>query len=244
VGCTTFSVTIYELTKIDFMKTIDISSPVEVNECVILLHGLARTDSSLKKIESVLKGKGYHTVNYNYPSTKHRIDKLAGDTINNALSQCPVGSKIHFVTHSMGGILVRQYLSANSIQNLGRVIMLGPPNQGSQVVDTLNKVPGFKLINGPAGMQLGTGEMSVPKRLGAAKIDVGIIAGTRSINLFLSMMLPTPDDGKVSVESTKLEGMSDHIALPVTHPFMMKNDRVISQVVNYLKYGKFKRMDL
>jgi len=218
-----------------------LSSQVHASECVILLHGLARSDTSLKKLELVLKRNGYHTVNYNYPSTMYNVDKLAEDAITNALSQCLKGNKVNFVTHSMGGILVRQYLSKRAIKNIGRVVMLGPPNQGSQVVDTLRNVPGFKLINGPAGIQLGTGRMDVPSKLGAANFDVGIIAGTRSINLILSAMLPNPDDGKVSVENTKLEGMKDHITLPVTHPFMMKNEVVINQVVHYLKYGKFKR---
>ncbi|MCU7836091.1 MAG: alpha/beta hydrolase [gamma proteobacterium symbiont of Taylorina sp.] len=218
-----------------------LSPPLHAKECVILLHGLARNDNSLKKLELVLKNKDYHTVNYNYPSTMYHVAKLAEDTISDALSRCIKGSKINFVTHSMGGILVRQYLSTKSIENMGRVVMLGPPNQGSQVVDTLKNIPGFKLMNGPAGMQLGTGKMDIPRKLGTANFDVGIIAGSRSINLVLSAMLPNPDDGKVSVENTKLEGMKDHITLPVTHPFMMKNDVVINQVVHYLKYGKFKR---
>jgi hypothetical protein len=171
---------------------------------------------------------------------------LAGDiaSFNNitaAISQCPRDAKINFVTHSMGGILVRQYLSTNEIPSLRRVVMLGPPNKGSQVVDTLKDMPGFKLINGPAGMQLGTDYLSVPNKLGAANFDVGIIAGTRSINLILSTLLPSPNDGKVSVENTKLEGMSDHISLPVTHPFMMSNNEVITQVLHYLTYGSFNR---
>lgn len=218
-----------------------VSLPLHAKECVILLHGLARNDNSLKKLEFVLKRKGYHTVNYNYPSTMYGVAKLAEDTISGALSQCIKGSKINFVTHSMGGILVRQYLSTKPIENMGRVVMLGPPNQGSQVVDTLKNIPGFKLMNGPAGMQLGTRKMDIPKKLGSANFDLGIIAGSRSINLVLSLMLPNPDDGKVSVENTKLEGMKDHISLPVTHPFMMKNDVVIHEVVHYLKYGKFQR---
>jgi len=97
------------------------------------------------------------------------------------------------------------------------------------------------LINGPAGMQLGTGKMSIPNMLGSACFEVGIIAGTRSINLFLSTMLPSPDDGKVSVANTKLEGMADHISLPVTHPFMMNNQKVIDQVVYFFKNGIFRR---
>jgi len=214
---------------------------VEAKECVILLHGLARTEGSLDKVQEKLIAAGYNTVNQGYPSTKHKIEKLANDAITEALSKCSDSSIIHFVTHSMGGILVRQYLKLNTIENLGRVVMLGPPNKGSQVVDNLKDKPGFKFINGPAGMQLGTGKMSVPDQIGPADFELGIIAGTRSINLILSRMLPNPDDGKVSVENTKLEGMSDHITLPVTHPFMMKNNEVIDQVVCFLKKGSFAR---
>lgn len=210
-------------------------------ECVILLHGLARTDGSMAKIASALAREGYVTINQRYPSTRHDIETLAEDAIGAALALCPTGSRVNFVTHSMGGILVRQYLCQHRISNLARVVMLGPPNRGSHVVDALKNVPGFKLINGPAGLQLGTGKGSLPNRLGPAGFEVGIIAGTRSINLLLSTLLPTPDDGKVSVEHTKLEGMSDHIVLPVTHPFMMNNDEVIRQVLHYLKFGAFER---
>lgn len=210
-------------------------------EYVILLHGLARTDRSFSKLAASLTKNNYHTINISYPSTKHSIEKLADDAISHAISQCPGNAKINFVTHSMGGILVRQYLSKKEITNLGRVVMLGPPNKGSQVVDTLKDIPGFKLINGPAGVQLGTDYLSVPNKLGAANFNVGIIAGTRSVNLLLSTLLPSPNDGKVSVENTKLEGMSDHISLPVTHPFMMRNNDVITQVLYYLTHGSFNR---
>ncbi|MCP3849093.1 MAG: alpha/beta hydrolase [Gammaproteobacteria bacterium] len=230
-----------KILKWSLLLAIILSSQAKANECVILLHGLVRSESSLTKLESVLKTEGYFTVNYDYPSTRYNIENLADLAITDALSQCPNTSKINFVTHSLGGILVRQYLSTKEIPNLGRVVMLGPPNQGSEVVDRLKNVPGYELINGPAGMQLGTGKMSVPRNLGSANFDLGIIAGTRSINLILSTLLPNPDDGKVSVENTKIEGMNDHISLPVAHPFIMKNDKVIYQVVHYLKHGKFKR---
>ena len=224
-----------------FIATLFFSLQAYGNSCVILLHGLARTDNSLKKMELALQGQGYNTVNYRYPSTKQTIEVLAENTIIDALRQCPHESTINFVTHSLGGILVRQYLSQKNIKQLGRVVMLGPPNQGSQVVDKLKSFPGFKLANGPAGLQLGTGEMSIPNKLGAANFDLGIIAGTRSINPILSTMLPNPDDGKVSVENTKLKGMKDHIALPVTHTLMMNNKEVISQTAYYLKNGIFEK---
>ena len=149
---------------------------------------------------------------------------------------------MHFVTHSLGGILVRQYLAEHSIDNLGRVVMLGPPNKGSEVVDTIGDFPGFHFVNGDAGLQLGTGETSVPNRLGEANFDVGIIAGTRSVNLILSTMIPGTADGKVSVENTRLDGMNDHIEMEVTHPFMMRNDAVIEQVIHYLQTGRFMRV--
>lgn len=206
---------------------------------MILLHGLARSDRSMRKLEMALLGEGYSVHNVSYASTRKHIEQLAEEAIGAALKLCPVDRKLHFVTHSLGGILVRQYLSHHEIENLGRVVMLGPPNKGSEVVDKLRDFPGFHFINGDAGLELGTGEGSVPNRLGAANFDLGIIAGTRSINLILSRMITGVDDGKVSVESTKLEGMHDHVEMEVTHPFMMRNSKVIEQVIQYLETGRF-----
>lgn len=209
-------------------------------DSVILLHGLARSDRSMQKMERALSEHGYCVQNVGYESRQHDIATLAPLAIEPALAAC-ADRPVHFVTHSLGGILVRQYLSRKPIENLGRVVMLGPPNKGTEVVDKLAEFPGFHFINGDAGLQLGTGATSVPNQLGAANFDVGVIAGTRSINLVLSSMIPGTDDGKVSVENTKLEGMRDHLEMAVTHPFMMQNDAVIAQVIHYLENGEFKR---
>ena len=208
------------------------------NEYVILLHGLARSAHSMDKMAERLTAQGYKVLNIDYPSRSYSIEQLAEKTISDALLQCE-GMPVSFVTHSMGGILVRQFLSNHTVKNLNKVVMLGPPNKGTEIVDKLSNIPGFHLVNGDAGMQLGTGALSVPNQLGKANFDVGIIAGTQSINLILSSLIPDTDDGKVSVESTKVEGMNDHIEMPTTHVFMMRNDAVIEQVLHYLKQGKF-----
>jgi len=208
-------------------------------EYVILLHGLARTARSMRAMQRALEERGYRVVNEGYPSRSAKVEALAVDAIESALAACAGAPRIHFVTHSLGGILVRYYLANHVIENLGRVVMLGPPNRGSEVVDKLGWLPGYYLLNGEAGYQLGTGADSVPNRLGPANFDVGIIAGTRSINLYLSTLIPGANDGKVSVGHTRLEGMNDHIVLPVTHSLMMRNRRVIAQVIHYLEHGRF-----
>ncbi|NKB77706.1 MAG: alpha/beta hydrolase [Gammaproteobacteria bacterium] len=210
-------------------------------ECVILLHGLARTNNSMNDIEDTLINEGYHVANIGYLSIVGSIEELAEDAIPRGLSQCQGFGKVSFVSHSMGGILIRQYLSLHRIKRLKRVVMLAPPNQGSEIVDKISGFPGFEWINLESGKQLGTGKNSLPRKLGKADFDLGIIAGTKTTNPFTSRLLPDPDDGKVSVASTRVKGMNDHLVLPVSHSLMMKNYRVLKQIVHYLKHGKFLR---
>ncbi len=209
------------------------------SSCVILLHGLARTESSMANIEKSLLKQGYKVINNTYPSREFTINELAIKAIKPALLECQTEQSVNFVTHSLGGILVRQYLQDHTIENLKYTVMLGPPNQGSEVVDKLAQVPGFKFINGPSGLQLGTSAQSVPNTLEQTNMDVGIIAGTQSINWVLSSLIPGKDDGKVSIKRTYLDGMKDHISLPVTHTFMMKDPQVIQQIIHFLEYGQF-----
>lgn len=208
-------------------------------ECVILLHGLARTHRSMNKMAKYLDRKGYIVFNVGYPSTKYPIETLAQKTISQAIDNCPSNTKINFVTHSMGGILLRQYLQDNTIEKLARIVMLGPPNKGSELVDKFHQFSLFRHINGPAGKQLGTSHSGFIKRLRPIQIDVGIIAGSRSLNPLLSSLIPEDNDGKVSVHSTKLVEMSDHITLPVSHSFMMNNSIVIEQTLYFLKNGHY-----
>jgi hypothetical protein len=217
------------------------SSAAFSGECVILLHGLARTDNSMGKLEQKLKKYGYTVANVNYPSRKMAIQELSEIAIGSGLAQCKKTQvdQINFVTHSLGGILVRYYYSVNDPSDIGRVVMLGPPNKGSQIVDNLKKIPGYTFLNGPAGLQLGTDGDSVPVELGPVNFALGVIAGTKSINPILSQFLPNPDDGKVAVENTKVEGMCGFVALPTSHPIMMNNKNVIREVISFLDTGKF-----
>jgi pimeloyl-ACP methyl ester carboxylesterase len=218
-----------------------IGSTAVAGECVVLLHGLWRTENSMNRMEESLAAAGYQVKNVAYDSTEKPVEELAGEAVEAGLAACEDADTVHFVTHSMGGILVRQYLEDHDIDHLGRVVMLGPPNQGSEVIDRYATWPGFEWFSGPAGLQLGTGEASVPRALGPAHFDLGIIAGDHTLNPILSQILPGKDDGKVSVDSTRVEGMNDHLEMPVTHVFMMRDKAVIEQVLYYLDHGEFDR---
>jgi triacylglycerol lipase len=218
-----------------------IAAAASAQDGVILLHGLARSGSSMEKLEQALQEAGYVVLNVDYPSRTAPIAELATQSIRPALDDPRLAAceRVHFISHSMGGILLRSYVAQTDIPRLGRVVMLGPPNQGSEVVDRLRHWRAFQWLNGPAGSELGTEAESVPNRLGPVLFELGVIAGRRSINWINSLMIPGADDGKVSVERTKVEGMKEHLVLPVTHPLMMKDEAVIAACLNFLAYGSF-----
>jgi hypothetical protein len=195
----------------------------------------------MEKMELKLKDAGFIVLNVDYPSRTATIEALSDAAIDTALQDARFEgcSTIHFVTHSLGGILVRSYFKRHESSRPGRVVMLGPPNQGSEVVDTIGSWWLFRKLNGPAGNELGTDNESTPNMLGAVDFELGIIAGDRSINWINSMILPDLDDGKISVERTRVVGMKEHIVVHATHPYLMKNDEVIEETIRFLKTGSF-----
>lgn len=210
---------------------------VKKQETVVLLHGLARSAKAMNKLEKKLNAEGYTVINHDYPSTSATIEELTADIFQTLEPEIADAETVHFVTHSMGGLILREHLENRKLPNLGRVVMLAPPSRGSEVTDKLGGVFLYKWINGPAGDQLGTN--GHPLRLKAPDFELGIIAGDRSINPILSMLILGPDDGKVAVARVRPAVYSDYLQLHTTHATMMWNRTVIKQTVHFLQNGRF-----
>ena len=214
-------------------------------EVVVLLHGILRTRRTMQLLNYYLRKKGYYVLNITYPSNKHTLQELT-DFLHSELSTRDAfnkASKVHFVTHSMGGILTRYYLSKHKPANLGRVVMMGPPNQGSEFADfmsekrALRKI--FKKLFGPAGQQLRVAHKHEDDDI---DYEVGVIAGDLNINPLAPYVLRREkSDGIVAVERTKIEGMKDHVVVKSTHSFMIFNPAVLRQIDHFLKHGVFHR---
>ncbi len=209
--------------------------------CVVLLHGLGRSSVSMKGVEWRLEEEGFSVVNLSYPWQKQTIEQLASLAVGNGLDGCrqldlePVG----FVTHSLGGILLRQYLESSTIPNLGRVVMLAPPNQGSTLADQLLANEWIEPLLPEPAHQLGTDEASVPLQLGPVDFELGVIAGSNTRAWVPPGLEDLPNDGTVSVAETRVEGMRDFIVLDVDHSFLMWRSAVLDQVVQFLRNGRF-----
>jgi triacylglycerol lipase len=210
-------------------------------ECVVLLHGLNRSWRAMRPMAESLQSAGFTTANVDYPSQSGSIEEIAPSAVGLGLDSCRAAgaTKIHFVTHSLGGILLRYQNEYMPIPDLGRVVMLGPPNQGSEIIDKTKDWPGFEMFSGTAGSQLGTDPESMPSKLGPVDFELGVIAGTKTINIFTSVMLPNPDDGKVSVASTQVLGMDDFLLVDDSHRYITRSDIVFRNTENFLLNGEF-----
>jgi pimeloyl-ACP methyl ester carboxylesterase len=215
---------------------------------VVLLHGILRSKTDMLPLAAYLKKNGYDVLNILYPSRKKSLEDLVeyiDDKIRRDKNYSPEKT-LHFVTHSMGGLIARYYIIRNRPPKLGKVVMLGPPNTGSEFADFLKDhklfSPAFRAAFGPAGQQLDTKHRHLD---GAIDYPLGVIAGNRSINPLAPWMMPKKlvgeHDGIVPVERTKIDGMADHIVVRSTHTFMMFRPNVMKQVRYFLENGKFRR---
>ena len=214
-------------------------------ETVVLLHGIGNNKHSMSSVESFLNKHGYNTINVTYPSTDNNLDGLAKHLRTKHLDTYFWKNikKVHFVTHSMGGLVARRYLDTYKTkiptEKLGSVVMLGPPNGGSEVADLLHDLSLYKWFYGPAGNELTT--QAQVKNTSEIYYSLGIIAGTKEWPYVITaFVVPGKSDGRVSVKKTKLKGMKDHVTVDATHTFMMHRRDVQEHVLHFLKYEKFK----
>src|SRR5579872_3509539 len=219
----------------------EVAGAEPAGDYAVLLHGLGRTAISMKGLERHLKRQGYRVVNVAYPSKRFSVEYLSDVCLQGMLEKriSDPAARIHFVTHSLGGIILRRYLSCHHLENLGRVVMLAPPNQGSEIIDRLKTCALIRKVLGPAMLELGTGPDDFPGRLGPVHFECGVIAGDRSLNPFLSRLLPGPNDGKVTVASTWVPGVQDSLVLHSTHTWMMWRERTLRQTALFLRSGHF-----
>jgi hypothetical protein len=200
----------------------------------------------MRPVAQALAARGYDVLNAGYPSRTADIETLAAN-VARQVREWETERRLDFVTHSLGGILLRVAVDRGQLPlgQIGRVVMLGPPNGGSELADVLPRVPVFGWIyrqfTGPAGLQLGTQQNGVPRRLEPVSFDLGVIAGSRSYNPLFSAILGDANDGKVRVEQTRVDGMRDFLVVPHWHPLLMIAPTVVAQIVHYLEAGSFRR---
>ena len=210
-----------------------------MTETVVLLHGLGRTPASMLPLALAARQRGYRVINWHYPSKRKTIAESADTFARRIAPRLAGAARVHFVTHSLGGIIVRQFLATHALPNLGRVVMLAPPNGGSEVADRVRRCRLLARVK-PV-RELGTDADSVPRALPAAAFPLGVIAGSRShIPLFSRWMGHAPNDGVVAVERTKLAGMSDFLVLKRTHTFLPWAPDAIAQTLRFLEKGRFR----
>jgi pimeloyl-ACP methyl ester carboxylesterase len=208
---------------------------------VVLLHGIARTSRSLRKVEKALRAAGFATLNLDYPSRSKPLEALAAEIHPDiAAFANGIGGPLHFVAHSMGGLLTRVYVAHYRPAQLGRVVMLGTPNGGSEVADLLKRLSIYRAFYGPAGQQLTTDQGADLTSLPPPDYAVGVIAGIRSIDPIASrFILPRPNDGRVSVQSSKFAGMTDHMTVKTSHTGLVRHPVAIDQTIAFLRDGRF-----
>jgi len=228
----------------------ELSSPIKCasigskGDYVILIHGIRKTSLSMMRIAHELNKEEYCVVNFGY-TAKDTVDTISNSLLPKFIKEFCIDpkKKINFVTHSAGGIILRRYLEKNSPLQLGRAVMIAPPNHGSEIADFSKKhlTSIYKFIYGPLGRQLGALSDSYINKIlkQSVNFELGIIAGRVSHNPLSLFLIKGPNDGMVSVKSTKVRGMKEHVVLPLSHYFILFSKDTTQRVVSFLKIGKF-----
>lgn len=211
-------------------------------DTVVLLHGLGRTPRSMLALRFWLGRAGYRVVNVGYPSRRVGIQEAVERWLKPALARLALepGTQVHFVTHSLGGIVFRAWAeSRDAAFPLGRTVMLGAPNQGSEVAAALGNQPWADRLMGPALRELGQDEYSVPKRLGAVPPGTGVIMGNKAVIPFFRRLLGGESDGVVTVQGGRVQGQTDFLVAHADHTSIMWRPSVLRAVKRFLECGFF-----
>lgn len=211
-------------------------------ELVVVAHGLGRSDWAMWRLVQRLKEANFNVCTLDYESLGESVESVLSET-SNQINECLVNApRTHFVGHSLGGLVIRSYLQDNQEKlahvGLGEVVLMGTPNKGSELADHLSDSWLMK-VGGEISRVLMTGDNSLGNNFDELDVNIGIIAGTKSSSL-TSEHFVGPNDGLVSVASTKLQSMSDFIAIEVTHTQMRYDLEVAEQTIHFLQQGEFK----
>ncbi|MCA0202033.1 MAG: alpha/beta fold hydrolase [Proteobacteria bacterium] len=214
-------------------------------EFVVILHGMGGASWTMFPLELYLRRRSFQTINITYPSRRGDL-RAQAELVHSRLKIADVwnrSAKVHFVGHSMGGLVARTYLDKYKAQipqeKMGRVVLAAPPNGGSEIADLLAHLVPYQLYFGPAGQELTTTSQAQSP---TPYYELGIIAGTVGWPYpVASFFFDGAHDGRVAVERTKLPGMKDHIALKATHSLIAWKRDVLKQIAAFIRDGAFER---
>lgn len=205
-------------------------------EPVVLVHGIWMTGAVFALLTRRLRACGFEPMPFTYASVRLSLEEAA-QRLGRFVRERTQG-RVHFVGHSLGGLVVLELLAREPALPAGRVVLLGSPCTGSQAAEQLARSQSGRMLLG-RGLPHWRPEHGIAA---ARRVQVGAIAGTLRFGIAsVVVSLPLPNDGAVTVEETRLRGLRDHIVLPVTHSGMVISARVARQVSVFLSHGHFAR---